>query len=356
MNLLDDIAKVKAIDKSNALDSITAFPEQIKDVWQQFDRQHQLQGFSDFQNIIVTGMGGSALAGRIIKDLYADELALPFEVITEYHLPSFVNNRSLVIVSSYSGNTEETISSLNDAQTRSAKIFCVTTGGRIGQLIKEQKVNGFIYQPSQNPLGYPKTAIGYSLGSLLRVMSYLKIIKLEQSRLDQALDEFIQVQKTFLIENESKSNPIKIIADEISGRIPFFVASQHLKGAAYAARNQIHEISHANSFFFDLPEMNHHQTEALGKPSELIPLSTYLYILSDHYHERNQKRYQATAEILSQFNLKKLEYPVKTRAKLAQALEVVNLGGFLSFYLSILAQEDPGPEPWIIYLKKILKG
>lgn len=353
-NLLDDIAKIKEIDKDNTLGSIEAFPDQLSQIWQEITSQKFPQRLTEFENIVLAGMGGSALAGRVVKFLFQDKLKRPFEIATEYSLPEYVNHQTLVIVSSYSGNTEETLSCLQEAQERNAKIAAITTGGKLGELIKKKQISGYAYQPQHNPLGFPKTAIGYSLGAILALMSNLKIIDLDQAKFQKAKKEFLQIQKKNYLNNPTASNPAKKMAKELFGLIPLLVASEHLKGAAYTFRNQIHEINHANAFFYDLPELTHELVEALGKPKEFKKKAVYLFIKSNHYHPRNQKRYQVFRQILEKLKITNFEYEVKTESQLAQALEVINLGGFLATYLSILAQEDPGPEPWIIWFKKKL--
>ncbi|MFC1726961.1 SIS domain-containing protein [Patescibacteria group bacterium] len=356
MNLLDDINNLKKIDKSDALGSIEALPKQIRNVFNDFNKAAVLQRMTGFKKIALAGMGGSALAGRIVRFLYQDELKFPFQIITEYDLPNHIDHDTFLIISSYSGNTEETLSCLEQAKQKKAKSFAITTDGKIGQMIESHKQDGFIYHPRYNPLGYPKTAVGYSLGSLLAVFSHLNLINLSTDLLNKALAEFEAVQMKFFPQAPTVENPAKKLALEFKGLVPFLISSQHLNGATFTFRTQLNEIAHTNAHFYDLPEMNHHLVEAFGKPEMFIKHMVYLMIVSSDYHPRNQKRYQATQKVLNQFKIKNLAYEMRSESKLAQVLELVNLGGFTSAYLSIANHEDPGPEDWIIYLKKALKG
>jgi glucose/mannose-6-phosphate isomerase len=354
MNLLDDIAKIREIDKSNAGGSIEAFPDQLKDIWQQMGGLKFSENLKNFKNIVLTGMGGSALAGRIVKHLYQDKLRVSFEVNTEYSLPEYADHQSLIIVSSYSGNTEETLSCLEEALVKKAKIVALTTNGRLEKYLARKRISGLVFRALRNPLGYPKTAIGYSLGGLLAIFSSLKLIELDNRDFLKSLNDFGKTQEKFLLNQPQKMNPAKKLALKLKGLIPFIVASQHLKGAAYSFRNQLHEIDHSQAFFFDLPELNHHLIEALKKPDRFRKEIGYLLIHSDHYHPQNLKRYQAWSDLLKKEAIKTFNYYPQTKDRLAQVLEIINLGGFISFYLSILDREDPGPESLLIEFKKRL--
>lgn len=354
MNLLDDLVQIRKLDKSNTIGSIEAFPEQLRQIWEEISSQ-EIVNIKKPQNIILAGMGGSALGGRIVKDLYLNKLKIPFNVVTEYSLPNFVNAATLLVVSSYSGNTEETLACLQDGLKRKAQVLAITTGGQLGEMIKAGKIKGHLFEPRKNPLGYPKTAIGYSLGAILGLLARMNLIRLDNDEFQESLKEFIKIQQDYFLSSPQRKNPAKQLAQEIQGDTCSFIASEHLKGAAYAARNQVNEISHQNASFFDIPEMNHHYVEALHKPAVFKRPGAYLFLMSNHYHARNQKRYQVTKAILKKLTIKSLDYELLTSKKLSQALEVVNLGGFVSFYLSILDRKDPGPEPWIIWFKKKLK-
>lgn len=353
MNILDDIEKFKKLDPNQTLDSIQAFPEQLKHAWEQTQQTTPPANFKKAKSIVVVGMGGSALGGRIVKNLFENEIKIPFFINTEYRLPAFVNSETLVIVASYSGNTEETLSSFKHAKKAKAMIFGITTNGKLGEEIKAG-LPGLIFQPKYNFLGFPKTGIGYSLGTLLGILSKMELIKLDNQHFTQKLNEFKKIQKKFLAETPFGQNPAKKIAAFLQGKIGVFVASEHLKGAAWTARNQINENAHSHALLFDLPEMNHHLVEAFNNPIKVKPFLAYLFLSSPDYFSRLNAHYQVSQQILKKIKSPNQQYRTECQSKLAQALEVIQLGGFISFYLSALNNQDPGPEPWIIYLKKHL--
>jgi len=345
MKLLDNFAKIRKIDKNNAFGSIQAVPKQLEAAWRQAQKIEVPPEATNAKNIIVAGMGGSALGARVIKSLYERELRIPLLIRTEYQLPEFVNQDSLVIIASYSGNTEETLSCLEDALQRKAKIFAYTTGGHLGEKIKTGKIKGLIFKPKLNPLGFPKTAIGYSIGLILGVLARFNYLLLEE-------DEFFEAVKELKKINLQK--PAQEISRNILGKIPIFIASEPFVGALHAFRNQINEIAHTFSVYFDLPEMNHHLVEGFASPEPLKKNGVYYFFNSQFYQPPVEKRYPLTQEILTKLEVTNFEYHLQAKTILAQAFELVNLGGWTAFCLSLLKNEDPGPEPWILYLKKRL--
>ncbi len=352
MNLLDNLSQLKKLDPAASLPSIEAFPLQLHQAWEEI---YPLKfNFSPFNKIVLAGMGGSALGGRIIESLYQEELSVPFTTVSDFSLPGFVDAQTLLLVASYSGNTEETSSCLKQGIKQKAQVLALTTGGEIGRLVQKGNLQGAVFSPEHNPLGYPKTAVGYSLGSLLAVLANLRLINLNHLSFRKNLAEFKKIQKNYLSVSLLSRNPAKKLALELAASVPVFVASQPLFGAARCCRNQVNEIAHQHALFFDLPEMSHHLVEAFGKPVFLQKKATYLFFESSLYHPRVQEHLKITRQVLRQRKIKNLSYPLQSHGKLAQVLETVNLGGFLAVYLSLLDHEDPGPEPWIIYFKKKL--
>src|SRR3989344_3332021 len=132
-------------------DSIRAYPLQFKQAWIEVNSLYIPDDYKEIDNVILCGMGGSALGARIIDSLIQDRLRIPFEIYTEYYVPNYVNEKSLVIASSYSGTTEETINATYEALNRGAKVFGITTGGKLAEVLKENNIPGYIFNPINNP-------------------------------------------------------------------------------------------------------------------------------------------------------------------------------------------------------------
>ncbi|MCJ7827762.1 SIS domain-containing protein [Patescibacteria group bacterium] len=352
--LIDNQAHVRKIDKDNALGSVESFGDQLIQIWELVFNTNLPAHLRHKKKIVIAGMGGSALGGRVVKSLMNEEANAPVEVVTEYRLPHFVDQDTLVVIASYSGNTEEVLGCLKDALERKAAVVAITTGGKIGKMIRRKKIAGIIFSPQHNPLGFPKTALGYSVGGLAALFSNLGYLSYSDNYFRKAVAEFLAWQKNNLGAVDLPTNKAKALAIKLQAKISAFVASEHLKGAAYTAKNQINEIWHSGSLFFDLPELNHHLVEAFGKPKSFKEEVVYLLIQAPGYHPRNKKRFEITAKVLKKIGVSCEVYEVSCSSKLAQAFELINLGGFLSVYGSVLDGEDPGPEPWINYFKKKL--
>jgi len=348
---LDNIGGLINEDRKLVYESISAFPKQIEQVWSDFKTIDKPTECSLAKNVVIAGMGGSALGGRVIDSLIQDRSRVPIEVFTEYHLPNYVNKDSLVIVSSYSGNTEETLSDANEAIKRGAKAFAITTGGKLSKLIKEEKLNSYIFKPSNNPSKQPRMALGYSIAAILAILSQCDFIHLADNEVDEAIDKFNEYEDSFGIKRDKRTNIAKSLAEKIKGKIPVLVASEHLVGSAHTFKNQLNETAKNFSVLFDIPELNHHLMEGLRHPALVKKDLYFIFIESDKYSDRVQKRYSITQEVVEKNEVEYGKYVLRQNSKLNQAFELISLGLYSSFYFSILNDVDPSKIPWVDYFK-----
>src|SRR3989344_5570668 len=297
-------------------DTIRAYPLQLKQAWEEIETQVLPESFKSVNNVVVSGMGGSALGARIIDSYIVDKIRLPIEIFTEYHLPNYVSSNSLVIAYSYSGNTEETINAAYEALKRNAKIFCITTGGRLGKLAQQEKIPAYIFNPINNPSGEPRMSLGYSIGSYFSLFHKLGFISIDRETIDEAINSMYEFLTEFTenIEND-KNLPYKY-ATLFKNYIPVIIASEHLYGIAHAIKNQINENAKTFAVLFDIPELNHHLLEGLKNPIKIKKDLKFLFFNFYFYSEKIQKRYRITSE-------------------------VVILGSFVSYYLAKFYNEDP---------------
>jgi glucose/mannose-6-phosphate isomerase len=324
--------------------ALTLFPEQIKEAWRQAYASDVPQ-FSP-KAVVISGMGGSSNAGKILQGLYEEGLKIPFEVFNDYGLPGWVNTDTLVVANSYSGNTEETLSAVEVANKIGAKILAVATGGKIGEMIKSGVIAGAVVTPGEtNPSGYPKSGLGVSLGGLSGALAKSGVINTTETEINSALDELIEIRKTW---------NAKEIATWLNGSLPVLFGGRPLLGSLNAGRNAMCEISRNFTQFFDLPEADHVLVEATLKPDFIKEKMKYLFFISKFNHERVLKRYKITQEIFKQQGLQFEEYELKGSTKSVQALELPHFCAWVGFHLSILQNTDPGPEPWILKLKESL--
>lgn len=354
MHSLDTPGDIKKLDKVGIADSIARLPGQIKQSWSEVNSMGVPASCSLAKNVVVTGMGGSALGGRIADSLLLDRSRAPIEIFTEYRLPNYVNSDSLVILSSYSGNTEETLSCANEALNRGAVIYCITTGGKLGDFMKQNSLDGYIIDPKQNPSNQPRMGLGYSIASILAVLAKCEFINILSSEVDEAVATCEEFIKDMGIDEPEHSNLAKKTARKLKGKIPILVASEHLVGIVHAFKNQLNENSKTFSCLYDLPELNHHLMEGLRNPAEAKRSLHFLFFYSDLYSKEVCRRYPITYEVVGKNEVSHDVYTLRSRKKLNQIFETLVFGSFTSFYLSMLYDIDPAPIPWVDFFKERL--
>lgn len=351
---LDDLEQISNLDKENVLGSIQRLGEQISQAWSEVNELKTPDSCSLAENVVIIGMGGSALGGRIVDSLVYDRVRVPIETLTEFVLPNYTDKNTLVIVSSYSGNTEETMSAASEALAKGAQIFGITTGGKLKVFLEENNLPGYIFTPSNNPSEQPRMALGYSVSSILALLSKCQFIHLTDDEINQAVSNLNSLSQEFDIRSPEEVNIAKKLAKKLKGKIPVLIASEHLVGAGHAVKNQFNETAKTFSTLFDLPELNHHLMEGLRNPAEAKQFLQFLFVESLLYSSEVQKRYPLTKEVVEKNEVGYSSYVLKSSKKLDQIFELLCLGSFLSFYLAMLYGIDPQPIPWVDYFKKEL--
>lgn len=323
--------------------ALEKFPDQIKECWRQAQGASIPQVFA--KSVLVSGMGGSSNAAKLLQGIFEDELEVNFEVRNDYGLPGWVNENTLVVANSYSGNTEETLSAIDAAQKLGARVLGVATGGKIGEMIKAGTIIGAVITPGEtNPTGFPKTGLGVSLGGLAGALSKVGILHIKDDVMTSAVDEIVEIRKSW---------DVKDTAGWLHGSEPVLFGGRPLVGALNAGRNAMCEISRNFTQFYDFPEVNHVLIEALQAPVQ-AKNNKYLFFESNFNHGRVKTRYEITKSILDEMKLEYKTYKLAGKSKLSQALELSHYCGWLGYHISMLDGVDPGPEPWILKLKSSL--
>lgn len=325
--------------------ALELFPEQIKECWNQAISSNIEK--VQCSSVLISGMGGSSNAGKIIQGLFESELKIPLVVFNDYGLPGWVNSDTLVFANSYSGNTEETLSAVESAKKVGATIIGIATGGKIGDMIKSGEIKGAIITPGEtNPSGFPKSGLGVSLGGLMGALSKAGVISLTIEELDAALVELKQIKSSW---------NAKETAEWLNGYLPVLMGARPLIGSLNAGRNAMCEISRNFTQFYDFPEVDHVLVEATTLPTEAKEKIKYLFFKSKFNNDRVTLRYDVTKQIFEKQGLSGvMDYELKGSTKLVQSFELPYFCAWIGFYLSVLQGNDPGPEPWIIELKEKL--
>ena len=315
------------------------FPEQVKDA---IERAKNV-AFEETPNcIVVAGMGGSAIAGDLLKSyLYSlGDLKIPLVVARDYKLPNFVNKDSLVFISFYSGNTEETLSMYNDAVKRSANIVLVTSGGKL----KEQALKK-MHKVIRVPMGLqPRCAIAYSFFPILKVLENSAII---DSKKD-AVNHLLSLARRPVIKEKAIE-----LAEKMHGRVPLIYASNILSSVAERWKTQINENTKMHAFYNVFSELDHN--EILGFTH--ANADYYVTILRDVSDDRKMvKRMELTKEIIKKQGIPVTEMVVSGDCLMTRMFTTILIGDWTSYYLAIKKGVDPTPVKLIEELKKQLKS
>lgn len=350
MDNLDDQQAMRKLDPSGVWESTASFPDQCLQAWREASVLKFPADYAKVTNVVVCGMGGSRFTPRTIKELYRDAIRVPYEIVEDYTLPGYVGPDSLVILSSYSGTTEEVISCGKQALERGAKLTAVVKGDAISDLIKTQELPAYIFTPEHNPCGQPRIGGGYLLMGHLGLLWAMHLIKLDPQEVESAIAYARTVGKTYFSE-PTITNPAKKLAILLMDKHPFIVTAEFLKGFGNGFANQINETAKLISDYRYIPELNHHLMEGLKRPESLHSNGLFVLITSKFYSPAIQKRFVITREVVAKQNVATHVVEFGGPSKLAQVLEAFSLSGFTTFYLAMLYDTDPVAIPWVDYFK-----
>lgn len=351
---LDSLTQIQKIDQSNMLGSVLALSQQLRQTEEDLRSVKAPVGYGKVKSVVVAGMGASALGGHMVKALFGTKLTVSWEVASDYHLPGYAGRDTLVILSSYSGSTEETLSCAKEAIKCGAKILVLTGGGELAKLARKNNWPGYVWKAGHNPCGSPRMGLGYSLFGLLIWLGKLGIIKFGAGEIKKAIAAIEDRLPEWVVESTWERNQAKFLAQKMLGKVPAFLVPASLAGNAHAWANQINENAKSFSNWFAFPEVNHHLMEGLVKPAEAAKQIVFVLAESASEDAKTQKRIALTKEVIKKSGWEYVSYHLQEKDRLAQAFELLALGGFVSFYLAMLYEIDPTPIPAVNYFKERL--
>jgi len=351
MKNLDDIDALKKLDPKGVLDSISLFPKQSAQAWEETSALTFPDEYRKVKNVVVCGMGGSRFTPKTIKELFRDRIRTPYVLVEDYTLPGFVGPETLVILSSYSGTTEEVIACGNDALKRNAKVTAVSLGGSLKDMSRAHGFLGYFFDPIHNPCGQPRVGGGYMLFGHIGVLSACGLLNIENSEVVRAIDHASKTAISFAAANPEMKNPAKQIANALYDTHPFIITSEFLRGFGNGFANQINENAKMISDYRHIPELNHHLMEGLSYPDSLHKNGLFVFITSPLYSPPVQKRYRITMDVVKKQHVKTMEIPIQAKDKLAAVLESFTISGYATFYLAARYHADPVTVPWVDYFK-----
>jgi len=356
--ILDNLQQIIKLDTSRMRDSIAEVGPQCLQAWQETQRLRFTKNFKlrtkKSTGLVVCGMGGSGIGGHILKSLFGTKLKIPFEIINDYKLPGWVNKNTLVIVSSYSGTTEEALTAGQEAKHRGATCLAIAEGNLLEKWSQKNKIPFYKIIPSHNPSNQPRMALGYSIMGQLGLLSKCGLFDFSTKDLSSIIKTIFQVHQHCGPGIPLSHNPAKQLALKLKEKIPLLIGAEPLGGNLHTLRNQINENGKQNAFYLLLPELNHHAMEGLRFPTAQKKLLQPILIDSSCYLPRVQKRLLITAKVFEKNKLPPITIKLNTVTPLQQSFELLALGSWFSFYLAILHQINPAPVTWVDYFKKQL--
>ncbi len=346
------LANIKKFDKSNMLNLLLDFPLQCRQAYDIAKISKLLLKSEDFTKIVFAGLGGSAIGADMVRSYLYFESKIPISVYREYELPAYVDNSTLVFISSYSGNTEETISAYRQAKEKGAQLILISSDGALKDYATKDKLT-FIEIPRGLP---PRCALGYLSIIPLAVLNKLGVV----GDIAPSISEVVRVLEELKNRNLNprigqKDNIAKYIADKLFNKLPvIYSGSIHFDAVVTRLRGQLNENSKSLASTHVFPEMNHNEIVGWQNPKKLFKNFVVLMLRDKDMHPRVTTRMDITSDILKDEGVCVLEIWSRGQNLLSRIFSLIYIGDFISFYLAILYGIDPTPVDRVTYLKKRL--
>lgn len=345
MQNLDNIEAIRKIDPQDTLGSTEKLIEQCEAAWQQVNALDIPEHVS-IKNIVFCGMGASVYGALVTKSLLGRNMPYPTETISDYHLPAYVDQHTLVVLTSYSGTTEEVLSCAEEAFEKKAKMMVLTKGGPLAAFAKEHKVPAYIFDGKLNPAGVPRLGNGYSVLGLIGLLNKANIVTMEEGEITDAITRLKDKYE------DLKSQAMGDAALFLD-KIPVVFAAEHLAGNGQILRNQFNETSKTFSALYMVPDLNHHLMEGLQFPKH--SKLHFVILNSPNYEGKIRKRMQLTKDVVEKNHHVVHEFMASGQTIYDDFLEVMIYGSFLTLYLGLLNDQNPAINPWVDWFKDELK-
>ncbi|MHB1385121.1 MAG: bifunctional phosphoglucose/phosphomannose isomerase [Bellilinea sp.] len=349
---LDDATWFATVDKSNMLAEIDGLPDQLETAWN-LGSQFELTPFPDVTRVLVAGMGGSAIGADLLATYLEPISQVPIFVQRDYTLPAWAfGKQTLVIASSHSGNTEETLSVFERARQSGCQILVISTGGRLAEIAHHAGVPVWKFNHS----GQPRAAVGFSFGLLLNLFSRQGWIPAQDAEMADALEAMRAQQASLRVDVPTVKNPAKRQAGQMMGRWVVILGSGLLAPVARRWKGQVNELAKAWGQFDTLPEADHNTLAGIEYPEEMLTNTIVIFLRSASDHPRNLQRSELTRQSFMVAGLGTDYYVAQGNSRLAQMWTAIHFGDYTGYYLAMAYGVDPTPIPAITSLKNAMQS
>jgi len=324
---------------------IESFTLQLADALKIVQSVDLVRPGSDIRNVLITGMGGSGIGANLVESLTFGRVPIPITVSKGYNIPQFVGPHTLFIACSYSGNTEETLSTIHKAMLKRAHIICITSGGKMLELAKEYNLLWIKIPGGSNT---SRGHVGYIMISLLSALYHTNLIGAAFIKETENAIEYINRGEK-AIQSEAE-----LMAKKLKGKLPVIYCDERLKAMATRFQNQLNEnakqFAHVNTF----PEMNHNEIAGWQFPEVVLQHAQVVYLYSDHDHERVEKRMEICRPVFEKRSNTIIDIVAEGASLLEQYYYLIHLTDWISFFLSKENGVESAPVEAIDQLKEEL--
>lgn len=346
---LDDAENIKSIDRQEMLSLVGKLPDMMAEGWA-LSEKIDLPKAGKLNNLVIAGMGGSAISGDIVAIMLRYTADIPVFVNRNYGCPKFVGSGTLFIAVSYSGNTEETLSAFKEAIQKGARIVSISSGGELKELSKKNGIP-LIEIPKGLP---PRAALGYLLSAIMCVIQKSGAASLKED-LDETKKLLKQLIRKYCASCGSRENEVKQMAIRLNGKTPVIFASE---GTTYAAglrwKTQLNENGKVTAILSVFPELDHNDIVNFSQLRQGEHKYSFVILRDQGDPERMKKRIEVTKSLISGNVGGIIEVWSQGESLLARIMSLIIYGDYLSVYLAALAGIDPTPVEIIEKLKKEL--
>jgi glucose/mannose-6-phosphate isomerase len=348
---LDDLVRFKQLDTLNILGEIDNLPDQLGYAYQ-LGLKHQLPDWRDFRQAVIAGVGSSAIGADLLASYCASLSPIPVSVRRDYDLPLFARGaETLVICSSHSGDTEETLSAFEAARKAKCRIIVVTTGGELAKRARENNIPVWNFEHK----GQPRSAIGFSFGLLLAMFQRLGFIPDQKEAVDDAVASMKRSQGYLKADVIAAKNPAKRYAGQLMGRWVTIMGSDLMAPVARRWKGQLNEIAKAGANFDFLPEADHNTLAGTTNHQETLNAHTItLFLRADSDHPRNRLRSDMTRQAFMLEGMNTDHVDARGNTPLAQIWTTILFGDYMAYYLAMAYGVDPTPTYAIDDFKRVM--